>query len=183
MRLPTHTPRQIWHSRKLTTTGRGLVHADLGDPREVQTCSSSADVVFDHPPDPGVVLSGHRGQRGDRHLLGEGEHRHLHEKGEPASGTSPGDRNQVDAVLGTDHPRRPGGEERLVLEEVQMPPALLYRVVHRTGRLATALDGTGEPRATRELQPDVELPGFFVKRDRAHPPRWRQPQSRPEHRE
>lgn len=44
------------------------------------------------------------------------------------------------------HEGHPSAEERLVLEEVEVSPAVLCRVVHRAGRFATPLVRTGEPR-------------------------------------
>jgi hypothetical protein len=69
-----------------------------------------------------------------------------------------------------------------MLEEVQMAPALLHRVVHRTGRLTTSLVRTGEPGPTREVQPDLERAEQLVELHRGHLPRRGQPQRRSEHR-
>ena len=56
---------------------RGLVHADLGHGREVLLVAGGPHVVFEHPPDPGVVLTGQLRDLGHRHDLGEGQRQRL----------------------------------------------------------------------------------------------------------
>jgi hypothetical protein len=60
------------------------------------------------------------------------------------------------------HPRTPGVQERLVLEEVQVPPGVLRAVVHRTGPLCTVLGRAGEPGTSLEIQVQIQLGGRRV---------------------
>ncbi len=68
-----------------------------------------------------------------------------------------------------------------MLEEVRMQPALLHRVVHRTGRVRTALVRAGETGPGREVESHVEHPEQLVELHRGHLPRRCQPQGRTEH--
>lgn len=45
----------------------GLIHPDPAHAGGVELVAGGVDVVFGDPPDPGVVLAGHRGDFGDRH--------------------------------------------------------------------------------------------------------------------
>jgi hypothetical protein len=40
-------------------------------------------MVLQHPPDPGIVLGGHRRDLGDRHRGGEAEHQRFEQQREP----------------------------------------------------------------------------------------------------
>ncbi|KFI51706.1 hypothetical protein BCAL_2404, partial [Bifidobacterium callitrichos DSM 23973] len=55
------------------------------------------------------------------------------------------------------HARHAGMDERLVLEEVQMPPHAPARVMHRTFVPPAPRLGAAEPRARLETDPDVQL--------------------------
>ena len=68
-----------------------------------------------------------------------------------------------------------------MFQEVQMPPALLCRVVHRAGRFATTLVRAGEARTAREVESDLKHTEQFVELHRCHLSRWRKPQGRTEH--
>jgi hypothetical protein len=163
--------------------GRGLVTADIGDPRKVQLGPRCVHVVLDDPPDAGVVLTGHLGQRSYRHLLGKGEHRHLHEEREAAPGPGPRNGDEMDTVGGAVDSRHPSRQEGLVFEEVEMAPPLLHRVVHRARPVGAALLGAGEACATREVQPDAQLTSRLVELNRGHLPWRRQSQRCSEHHE
>ena len=64
----------------------------------------------------------------------------------PASRPRPRHRDRVHAVGGARHARHARVNERLVLEEDQMPPHALPRVMHRTRGLAAPRFRAGEPR-------------------------------------
>jgi hypothetical protein len=83
-------------------------------------------------------------------------------------------------VLGAAHPRQPGMQQRLVLEEVQMPPRLVRSVVHPAGIVRATPDRTGEPGTPIELKVQVQ-PGLLrIELSARHPPRPGQPQRRRE---
>jgi len=141
--------------------------------------------MLDDPPDPGVMPAGHPRRRRDRHLLGAGQHRHLEQQREPAARTGLRHLRQMHAVLGAPHPRHPRHprrQERPMPEQVQMPPTLLRRVMHRARRVDAPRLRAEEPGGTREVQPDIEPTGLLVELHRDHPPRHGRPERSPEHR-
>jgi hypothetical protein len=60
-------------------------------------------------------------------------------------------------MLGAAHPGQPGVQERLVLEEVQMPPRLLHGIMHRTATVRTVLGRAREPGTTIKGQVQIQL--------------------------
>jgi len=111
-----------------------LVNAQAPHPRQILALAGLIDVVMHDAPQPGVVLADQRTDRGDRHLLGERHHERLEQQRKPAARPRPRDRDLMHAVLGAAHPRNPGGQVRLVLKEVQVPPRLgLARVPQLEG--------------------------------------------------
>lgn len=72
----------------------------------------------------------------DRLAFGQLHDHRLEQEREPASRPRPRHRDRVHAVGGARHARHARVNERLVLEEVQMPPHALPRVMHRTRGLA-----------------------------------------------
>src|SRR5664279_5622189 len=73
-------------------------------------------------------------------------------------------------VLGAAGPRHPRVQERLVLEEIQVPPRLVLRVVHRAGTLIAARHRTPETRAPREVQVQIQPALRHVEIRTDHPP-------------
>jgi len=70
--------------------------------------------------------------------------------------------------------------QRLVPEEVQMPPRLVRGVMHRAGIVRAAPGWTGKPGAPIELQVQVQ-PGLLrIELGARHPPRPAHPQRRRE---
>src|SRR5664279_2191493 len=59
-------------------------------------------------------------------------------------------------VLGAAGPRHPRVQERLVLEEIHVPPRLGLGVVHRAGTLIAARHRTPETGAPREVQVQIQ---------------------------
>ena len=99
---------------------------------------------------------------------------------EPRARARPGHAHLPHPMLGTTHPRQPGMQQRLVPEEVQVPPRLVRGVVHRAGIVPAARGRTGEPGTPVELQVQVQ-PGLLrVELGTCHPPRPSQPQRRRE---
>ena len=110
--------------------------------------------MVDHPPDARVVLGDQGGDRPDRHLLAERHHERLEEQRKARALPRPGDAHLAHAVLGAQDARHARAEVGLVLEEVEVAPGLLARVVDRAaGALALR---AGEASATAEVEAQVE---------------------------
>src|ERR1700681_4315007 len=75
---------------------------------------------------------------------------------------------------GQRHPGNPGGQARLMLEEVQMPPRLLLGVV-RLERRPVALRAA-ERRTTRKIDPQIQPLGLRIELDARDLPRIAQPE-------
>src|SRR5271165_7171503 len=73
-----------------------------------------------------------------RHRLGQRQHIGLEQQREPGTRPSPRRSDLAHPALRTDHSRHTSVQQRAMLEEVQMPPRLVLRVVNRT-TLAAAL--------------------------------------------
>jgi hypothetical protein len=83
-------------------------------------------------------------------------------------------------MLWAAHPGQPGMQERLVPEEIQMPPGLLHTLVHRTTRVRAVLGRADEPGTTIKIQIQIQLSGLGVELTARHPPRPAQTQRRRE---
>lgn len=113
----------------------------------------------------------------DRLAFGQLHDHRLEQEREPASRPRPRHRDRVHAVGGARHARHARVNERLVLEEVQMPPHALPRVMHRTRGLAAPRFRAGEPRTRREPDRDMQFPSavlLVTELHARHPPRVRQ---------
>lgn len=94
---------------------------------------------------------------GDGHGLGKLEDERLEKEREAAEGRRPWHVRRPDAVLLTFHSGNPRMDERLVLEEVQVPPGPLLRVVD-LALLAAAFFRTFERGASLEADGDCAAP-------------------------
>ena len=88
----------------LALAGGGLIHADFAHAREVLLIAGGVHVVFQNPPDPRVMLAGHRGDLGHRHRRGEGQRQRLEQHREPRARARPGHADLPHPVLGAAHP-------------------------------------------------------------------------------
>src|SRR5208337_4403061 len=130
-------------------------------------------VMLDDPPQARVVLAQPLGRIGDRHRLGQRQHVGLEQQREPGTRPSPRRGDLAHPALRTAHSRRSSVQERAVLEEVQMPPRLVLRVVNRA-TLAAALRA-GEPAPTRKIHVQIEPTILDRKLAARHHPRRPQP--------
>ena len=78
------------------------------------------------------------------------------------------------------HPRHRGVQERLVLEEIQMPPRLVVGVMHRAPIPPTAGLRAGEPGTARVAHMKIQPASVLGEDGVGHPPRLTQPQRRGE---
>jgi hypothetical protein len=153
-----------------------LVDGDPRDQREVLTGERLIDVVVHHAPQAGVVLADQLADGGDRHLGDQGHDQRLEQQREPRARPRPRQADLTHPVLGAAHPRHARDQERLMLKEVQMPPALLGRVGDlAAGRVALR---AGEPGAPLEVDAQLKAPPLGIEAGRHHPPAIAQAQSR-----
>ena len=138
----------------MATFCSGFVDANATEVREVHAFHRSLDVVLHDPPEPRVVLADEAGNGCDRHVRDERHGKRLEQQREAGARPRPGNGNLLDATVGT----RDAGHARvqvgLVLEEVEMPPLLHRRVVHRAIGLGAI--GARKAAAAREVDPDIE---------------------------
>ena len=158
----------------LSPPGGRLVDPHLGDARVGPGVPGQLDVVVQDPPQPGVVLAGELGRGGHRHVGDEGHEQGLEQQGEPGLGAGPRHGDLADAVGRAGHPGDPGVQVRLVLEEVEVPPRLVRRVVDRAGSLVAL--GTCEARSPGEVEVQVEAVAGGVEVHGHHSPRVLQSQ-------
>lgn len=112
-----------------------------------------------------------------RHLPDQGHEQGLEEQGEPRPLPRPGHGHLMHAMFRTLHPRYPGMEISCMLEEIQVPPSVLHRVMD--GALLTT-DRAREPAATRKVDVQVQPLLLHRKGHAVHQPRRNQPQSEEE---
>ena len=155
----------------------GLVDAYGLHARVVLAKPRLVHVMADEPPQAGVMFADLLGDVRDRLAFGQLHDHRLEQEREPASRPRPRHRDRVHAVGGARHARHARVNERLVLEEVQMPPHALPRVMHRTRGLAAPRFRAGEPRTRREPDRDMQFPPavlLVTELHARHPPRVRQ---------
>ena len=128
---------------------RGLVGGDAPHLRQIQRLHRPPDIMLDDAPQARVVLAQQPRRVGDRHRLGQSQHEGLKQQGEARSRARPRRGDLAHAALRTRHPRHTRVQQRAVLEEIQMPPGLLLRVMDRAA-LAPALRA-GEPAPPRKI--------------------------------
>ena len=131
----------------------GLIHPDPCHAGAVALVAGGVHMMFHHPPDPGVVFPGHRRDLRHRHRRREAAHQRLEQQREPRPRARPGHTDLPYPMLRAAHPGQPGMQERLVLKEVQMPPRLLHRVMHRTATMRAVLGRACEPGTTSKVGP------------------------------
>ena len=127
--------------------------------------------MFDDAPQARVVLAEQPRRIGDRHCLGQRQHEGLKQQREARARASPRRDDLMDATLRTPHPRRARVQQRAMLEEIQMPPSLVFRVMDRAAP-APALRA-GEPAPPRKIHVQIEPTVHRVERAARHHPRRR----------
>ena len=135
----------------------GLVDAYRLHARVVLVQAGLVHVMTDEPPQAGVVLADLFGDVRDRLAFSQFHDHGLEQEREPASRTRPRHRHRMRAVRGARHARHVRVDERLVLEEVRMPPHALPRVMRRARLLTAFRFGTAEARTRLEADRDVQL--------------------------
>jgi hypothetical protein len=158
----------------VAASGGCFVNGDALDGREVGTSASGLDPMVDDAPQPGVVLL-HEACRGsDRHGGDERHDEGLEQQREAGAGPCPRHDDLLDAAVGAGDASHAGVQEGLMLEEVEVPPLLHGRVVHRTiGRAALR---TWEAAAPGEVDLDIEATLLGVEGAGLDHPRRDQPE-------
>ncbi len=103
-----------------------------------------------------------------RHVRHQRHGERLERQCEDGAFARPGDIDLADTALAACDARHTRGEERLMLEEVEAPPRLLGRVVHRAA-VALAIR-TREARTSFEVDADIEPLLSGIKGRRCHEP-------------
>ena len=133
----------------------GLIHTHSHGNRHVQLLSGVLHIVMQQPPEAGVVFPDELSHVENRHLLGHDDYIGLKEKCESASRPRPRYRHQprtTSRAVAAGHSSR---NEGLMLEKIQMPPALLLGVIGPAVRLAA--DRAGKMAAFGKIDPDGQL--------------------------
>ena len=140
--------------------GGGLVDGDALHVGVVGTLAGLLDPVVQDAPHPGVVLAHEAGCGGDRHRRHQRHGERLEQQREAGARPRPRHGDLLDAAVGAGDARRSGVQERLMLEEVEMPPRLHRGVVH--GAVGLGAVRTRETAAAREVDLDVEAAGLGI---------------------
>jgi len=135
--------------------GTGFIGTQTGHAGVVLVGSGGIDIATNDAPQSGVVDLQQLRDGIDRHLSSQGHHQSLEQQGKPGTGTGPRHDHLLDAttLVGAVGAWHPGRQIGFVLEEVQMPPALLGRIVNRS---VGSTNGADELGASREIDADVE---------------------------
>jgi len=131
--------------------------------------------VLDYAPQPRVVLADQAGGSGDWHALHEGHDERFEQEREAGAGPCPWHGDEAHAVVGAVDARDTRVQEGLVLEEIEVAPRLLHRVMHRAVGLAAL--GAGKAAAGLEVDLDVEPLLVGVEFGVRHHPRRHQAES------
>jgi hypothetical protein len=136
-------------------TPRGsFVDGDAADVAVVGPLARLLHPVMQDAPELGVVLLDEAGSGSDGHGRHQRHGKRLEQQREAGAGPGPRHRNLLDAAVRAGDARGARVQERLMLEEVEMPPGLLHGVVRR----AVGLGAVGARKAAtcREVDLDVE---------------------------
>ena len=135
-------------------SGGCFVDGHALDACEVGACARSLDPVMDDAPQTRVMLLHKPSCGSDRHGGDERHDEGLEQQREAGTGPRPRHGDLLDAAVGAGDARHARVQEGLVLEEVEMPPLLHGRVVHRA--VSRAALWAREAAASGEVDLDIE---------------------------
>lgn len=95
-------------------------------------------------PEPGVMFADQPGNGVDRHRGDQAHDQRLEQQSEPAVRPCPGHAERLDPAASAMHARHAGVQKRLVLEEVEMPPAHLLGVVCQAQKAQVFLEAVSK---------------------------------------
>jgi len=130
--------------------------------------------MVDDPPQPRVVFADQAGGCPHRHGLDERHHQRLEQQGEAAARSRPRHRDPLDAAALALDPGNAGVQVGLMLEEIEVTPACLLRVIGGTGG-ATAR--AGKAAAGGEIEVNIQPAPRRVELAAHHAP-WRRQSQR-----
>ena len=155
--------------------GGGLVDGDALHVGVVGSLTGLLHPVVEDTPHPGVVLTNEAGCGSDRHRRHQRHGQRFEQQREAGTRPRPRHGDLFDAAVGARDARRSGVQERLMLEEVEMPPRLHRRVVH--GAVSLGAMRTWETAASGEVDLDIEATRLGVEGAGFDHPRRDQPKS------
>lgn len=158
------------HGDVIAAPAAGPVDADGLHTHVVLQPPRLVDAMGDGPPQTGVGLVQSPGERAGGQAAGHLHRPRLEQEREPAARPRPRDGHRPHPVLGARDAGHGGVDERLVPEEVRMPPHTLPPVMHRAGAFPAARLGTMEAGAGLEADHDAQLPPAAVGVTEAHGP-------------
>ena len=133
---------------------RGFVDAQLGDRGGVVRYPRLADPMAEHGPDALRIDPQQFGDSVDRHFsLNQGQCQGLEQQGKTAARTRPRHHHRDHFAIGCDNPWHGAMKVAGVLEEAQVLPVALPRIMDRTGRPGPI----GKPRTRGETDREVQL--------------------------
>jgi hypothetical protein len=155
-------------------SGGCFVDGHALDACEVGACARSLDPVMHDAPQTRVMLLHKPSCGSDRH---GGDERHddgLEQQREAGTGPRPRHGDLLDAAVGAGDARHARVQEGLVLEEIEMPPLLHGRVVHRA--VSRAALWAREAPASGEVDLDIETAPLGIEGAGLDHPRRDQPE-------
>ena len=147
----------------------GFVDGDAAHLAVVGALTRLLDPVVEDAPHAGVVLTHEACGSGDRHGRHQRPSERLEQQREAGARPRPRHGDLLDAAVGAGDARRTSMQERLVLEEVEVPPRLHGGVVHGTVGLGAVR--AREAAALREIDLDIETTGLGIEIGRLDHPR------------
>jgi hypothetical protein len=144
----------------MASPGTGFVNRDRSHLRPRVLGVGGFNIMGRHAPEPGIVLPKSICHRRHRHLAAQQHSQGLKKQRKAAAFPRPGHRYAQNSVFRAIAARHPSFQEALILEEVQMPPALDAGVMSRA-KLA-ALWAAKAP-ALLEIQLQKQLAWFAFK--------------------
>ena len=152
---------------------RGLISRDAPHFGQIQRLHRAPHVMLDDAPQPRVVLAHPLGRIGDRHRLGQRQHISLEQQREARARPRPGRGDLAHAAIRARHSGRACVQICAMLEEIQMPPRIVLRVVNRAA-FPPAIRA-GEPAPARKIHIQIESTVLDVELAARHRPRRRKP--------
>jgi len=159
----------------MSSPARGFVHPDSFHIREIPRRHSAFYIVMKHPPNLGVVLADEISHGQYWHFLAKSHHQRIEQQGKPGAWSCPRNRGFANGVaLVAINTRDSGVQERRMLKEVQVPPAIFRSVV---GLAKSPTGGTRQETPSFEINVNVQPFLRCREEDLFNLPRQLQPQS------
>lgn len=106
-----------------------LVEAACLEPAEVNALHGDSHVTVDDSPKSLVRRTHTGGNGGHKHLSGKNHDNRLEEQGKVAAKSRPRHLDPASAMVWASYTRHPGSQIAVILEEIQMPPSELLKII------------------------------------------------------